>query len=707
MRQRALSAMQDAEAMTRSPGVRQRGLAVAAANGAMTGSPGQRQRGLAVMPTGVHRRGSTDAQPRGLAVIAGGGLACTPCSASLLAEFDPARLRIGIAAGGLDGAASAWLPAPGPGAPGDPASADTLACRRYLSIAVGLSLGSLFLTLPTGGARAFPLIDPSNADQVPQGTELAAPDAQDLKHQLQLSNSLAAPAGGGWNIVPRLDFQEMFTDNVQQVNQPREWDLATYLSPAVHIAGDTPRLQLTFDYAPALSLYARTTSMNALTQQMNGVGLVTVVPDLAFIDVRVLAGVHNLYGGVGGLGTLGASSTGVGSMQASVPSLAGNSLGLSRADQVQTNSFGISPYLLRQFGDWGTGKLGYSFNATASDQLTGFAASPFLSGNGANSQTLLSNEQIAHFATGDFLEPVENSFDVDLMQNQTTSGANYGYGATGVPAANQSYTSTRDFITDKVTWQINRAVAVFGSGGHENIVYSEPGGLNINDMTWSLGTTLTPDPDTFLTISYGHQNGYGSLNVNGRYQITGRTTLTVSYGSTTGTQLENLQSQINLATASGNGSLINGQNGGQLFAGTNALPVQNGVFRYDTLTAGLQTILDRDTIAINLLDTHQTRAGSGSSSSNGTVLSLSGYWQHQLRDAFTLSAAGSYSIQNGVAGAGGPGNSNSEAVSVGLQYQFSETVSTSLRYSFFARQAQVTAYTFYENMLILGVSKSF
>jgi hypothetical protein len=399
-------------------------------------------------------------------------------------------------------------------------------------------------------------------------------------------------------------------------------------------------------------------------------------------------------------------------MQASVPSFGGTSAGLTRSDEVQTNSVGISPYLLRQFGDWGTGKLGYSLNATASDELTGFAASPLASGSGSNAQTLISNEEVAHFATGDWLEPVQNSFDIDLMQNRTTSGADYGYGAgdgsAGGFAPNQSYTSVRDFISDKVTWQINRGIAVFGSGGHENIVYNIPGGMNIKGLTWSLGTTLTPDPDTFLTVSYGHLNGYNSLSVNGRYNVTGRTTLTVSYGSTTGTQLENLQNQINLATVNGNGSLVNGQNGGQLFAGANALPVQNGVYRFDTFTAGLQTILDRDSFTIKLLDTKQTRTGSSlSSGSDGTVASINGTWQHQLRADLTLSGAMSYSRQNGISGAGGPGNNNSLAASAGLQYQISDTISSSLRYSFFDRQAAAPVYTFYENMLIVGISKSF
>jgi hypothetical protein len=528
-----------------------------------------------------------------------------------------------------------------------------------------------------------------------------------LKHQLQLGDSLAAPAGGGWTIVPRLDFQEMFTDNALQVNSPRQWDLATYLSPGIHVAGNTPRLQLTFDYAPALSIYARTTSLNALTQQMNGIGLVTVVPDLAYIDLRALAGVHNLYGGIGGLGTLGATGQGVGTMQATVPALAGSSTNLSRNDYVQTNSFGISPYLLSELGDWGNAKLGYSLNVAASDQLTGFAATPFLSGNGPNASTLISNEEVAHYGTGDWLNPVQNNFDIDLMQNRTTTGANYGNNAGDTFAPTGTFSSQRNYITDKVSWQINRVVQLFASAGHEYVVYNTTGGLNVNDFTWSGGTTLTPDPDTFLTLSYGHLNGYNSLSVDGRYAITGRTTVTVSYASTTGTQLENLQNQLNLATATSNGTLVNGANGGQLFGVTNALPVQNGVFRYDTLTAGLQTTLDRDMFGVNLLDTKQTRQGAGSTASNGTVASISGTWQHALRPDLSLSAAVSYSRQNGISGLGGPGNSNSEAVSAGLQYQISDTLSANLRYSFFARQASTTAYTFYEDMLILGISKSF
>ena len=96
------------------------------------------------------------------------------------------------------------------------------------------------------------------------------------------------------------------------------------------------------------------------------------MPDLVFVDVRAVAGVTSQYGGLGGLGTLGAPAGAAATAQTAIPSLAGNAQGLNRDNEVQTTSFGISPYLLRQFGDWGTGKLGYSLNVTQIRRVDGF-----------------------------------------------------------------------------------------------------------------------------------------------------------------------------------------------------------------------------------------------------------------------------------------------------------------------------------------------
>ena len=350
------------------------------------------------------------------------------------------------------------------------------------------------------------------------------------------------------------------------------------------MAGNTPRLQLTLDYAPTLALYAHAGSLNALTEQLNGIGLVTMVPDLAYVDVRALAGVHSLYGGIGGTRYQSALRRPPPARRR-LPSLpwGANSMGLNRSNEVQTDSLAISPYLLRRFGDYGTGKLGYSLSATQSNLLTGFASSPMA--GGGNGQTQVTNEELAHFATGEFLGALQNVFDLDLQQSNSNTDAAFITATTGLQANSNSTPSTRNIVTDQVNYVVNRAITVFVSGGHENITYTgviQP----IDDLTWSIGTTLTPNSDSLLSVSYGHLNGFNSFSAYGHYELTARTILTVSYGSTLGTQLQNLQGQLNLATVNPTGSLMNAQTGGPLFGNINALGVQDGVFRTDTLTVG-------------------------------------------------------------------------------------------------------------------------
>ena len=581
------------------------------------------------------------------------------------------------------------------------------ACDARPGAVRSLGLAAVLLLMPLARVVAFPLLDAATEDPVPAGTELATPDAQDLRHQLQIVNGLAAPPGG-WTIVPQIDLQEMLTDNAEQTHSPRQWDLVTYIRPGINIVGDLPRAQLFFNYSPALALYARTTSLNALTQQMNGIGQITLVPDLAFVDMRAVAGVHSQYGGFGGLGDVGASATAdMATTTATIPTLAGNSQGLNKSNEVQTFSYGISPYLLRRFGDWGVGKLGYSLDVTRSNTLSGFASTPFPTG-GANGQSLVTNEEFGHFATGDILQSLQNSIDIDLVQTQTRTDASFASATTGFSAQSESTSSTREIFTDQISWQMNRSVALFASGGHETITYSGFGAQTIDDFTWNLGTTLTPGPKAALTVSYGHLNGFNSWTVNGHYALTARTLLTVSYGQTLGTQLEYLQNQLNLATVRG-GTLVNAQNGGgTLFNGTNALAVQNGVFRTETLTLGSTTALERDTFAINLLMVRQTQTGRAEAGNSSSSKSVSVSWLHAMRPDMTLGASFAYALQDqGGASAFNPGNSTSFAASLAWQYQISDTVTAGMRYSLLNRSSAVNAYNAHENLLILGISKKF
>jgi hypothetical protein len=52
-------------------------------------------------------------------------------------------------------------------------------------------------------------------------------------------------------------------------------------------------------------------------------------------------------------------------------------------------------------------------------------------------------------------------------------------------------------------------------------------------------------------------------------------------------------------------------------------------------------------------------------------------------------------------------SSTSVVASLAWQYQISDTVSVSLRYSFLDRSSATTALDMYQNLLILGISKTF
>jgi uncharacterized protein (PEP-CTERM system associated) len=570
-----------------------------------------------------------------------------------------------------------------------------------------LSGAAVLLVLSgAGAARGFPLIDTTTQGQgpVPAGAELAAPDAQDLQHQLQLANGLRAATGGGWVFQPRLDVEEMFTDNIYQVHSPRRWDVVNYIAPGISLAGDMPRIQVRLDYAPSLALYDRTGTLNALTQQLNGTASVTVVPELFYIDARALAGVQSRNGGIGGVGGLGTAG-GNGLVTASNAGATTAGTGLNKQNEVQTTSAGISPYLVGRFGDWGNGRLGASLDVSRSNSVSGFTTLPLPTGGGSNSQSLVTTEQTGQFVSGDVLDDVQNTSSFDLTQSSTDAGQAGGTTAATALAASRA-SSSRQTLTDQVTYAFTHELSFFGSMGYENIRYSGANSTHTSGLTWRLGGTWVPNPDSSVTLSYGHQEGQDSFAADAHYALTARTVLNASYSNTLGTQLENLQRQLNQAAVANNGSLVNSQTGAPAVATNNAQAVQPGLYRFSTLEVGTQTLLDRDMISFAFTWSHQTATGNTAASNSSDVKTVSAQWVRQLWPDLTWSSMLSYSDQSATAALGGTG-STSIAGSAMLQYIISETVTGSLRYSFFERSGGAAIYSMYQNLVIVGITKTF
>jgi len=580
-----------------------------------------------------------------------------------------------------------------------------------------------------GVAFAFPFFDPTNADTVPGaaplGTDLPDTDVAGLRNQLRLVNPGAPGNPSAWTIIPRLTIQELFTDNAYEVESPRLADAVTVVAPGIRILAETARLQLSLDYQPNLLMHAINGPLNAMTQQLNATGLITVVPNLAYVDVTALSGVQSRLGALAGAGTLGAGA-GAAATTAGTTAGYGTGQGLNRNNEVQTSSFGISPYLLRQFGDYGTVKLGASVNASSYSSITGFVASPLPTGGGAESSSLLTTEQVAHYSSGQFLNKLQYALDVDLQQSHTQNGANtITVGTTTTTAPAGTFTSERQTFNNSLSYALNRSVTLLGAIGEQHIQYSGGQAPTISGLTWNIGFTYAPSPASSITLTYGHLNGTNAIQANGFVAVGGRSQLTFSYSNTIGTQLENLQNQLNNAIPGTQGGLVNAQSGGPALTGINALGVQTGVYRFNSFNTSFSTVFNRDTLSLTLTWSEQTSINPSVGTSTigfdafgnpvivPTIVSTAGpssdvwtgsaSWIHLLREDLSLNSSASYSFIHRSGGL----NDGSLSTAVGLQYTLSPSTTVSARYSFFDRVSKIPGYSLYENLVLLGLTKQF
>jgi uncharacterized protein (PEP-CTERM system associated) len=538
-------------------------------------------------------------------------------------------------------------------------------------------------------ATAFPLTDQTNPSIVPSGANLAVPDLLDLEHQMGLATGFASLGSQqGWTILPRISVEEEYTDNILEVPSPRRWDLTTIVAPGVAVLGNSDRAQLQLNYQPVLQMHLINGSQNVLTQQLNAVGTLTLVPELFFVDLRAVAGVQATNGGIGGLGGVGQPGiSGVGSTSFGQQDTGG--LGLAKKNLTQTASVAVSPYMLYQFGDIGTGKAGVSLSESSYTPVTGFAPIPLVS-SGSDSQHLSTVEEFAQFQTGEEFNVLRYTFTADGRQS-TSSGA-------GITS------STRDTVNNRVDYQINRTFDVYGQIGWEDISYTGNNLAAINDLTWGVGTVLTPNPDSTLTIGYGHQNGRDSFLANARYAVTPRTFLTANYTNGVGTQLEQVNDQLGQSSVGNNGGLVNSQTGAPVFVNNNALGVSGGVFRYSYLSFSAISTLDRDTLGLTLGHSQESQLGIGGTAGTSNAVTTGNFtWTHELTPDLVSTVTAAFSSGTPTAGT----NSKSYVASVSLQYILTETVTTFARYTYYDVQSSTAGASWYQDLFLVGITKQF
>ena len=307
----------------------------------------------------------------------------------------------------------------------------------------------------------------------------------------------------------------------------------TTVTPSLAVSGDSSRITGALNYSPTLYYYSSVAGQNYVGQNLGANAHITLFPDQMFLDVNGFAGTQALNAGVAPAGTVA----------------------LNRQQTVQSYSFSATPYVTHRFGGWGTLQVGGTLSETTQGALSGSIPGT----GGSNNQNLTTVQEAASFTSGENFGRFLSSVQLLAIQG-SGQGAYAG--------------SYRNTATYQAGYAITHTITALASIGYENINYGGTDPIHIQDATWSAGVKLTPNPDSTITLLYGHQDGVTAAQVNASYAPTARTHIYVNYSEGVTTSLEQLQSTLSTAQFDSQGNAFNAVTGAPLqlvnnFFGTN------------------------------------------------------------------------------------------------------------------------------------------
>ena len=506
-----------------------------------------------------------------------------------------------------------------------------------------------------------------------------------------------AAMAGDWTITPFIAGQESFTDNVLLTPTNRRSDFVTGLFPGISIDGESARFHAILNYSPTVELFALTPSQNFVGHNLYANGNAILVPDLLFLDAR---GYMSLLPTNSALTTAGgfaipAAVPGVPSSITGIPSVAGPSFlspqqGLPANQLSQISSFSASPYLSHRFDGLGTGELRYTLSDTNTSNLQtgGFTAPGFATQNTSS----LTNEVTASYVTGENFGRLQSRLLLDAARSS----------GTGVFSGSRQTIEVIDS-----SYAITYRLSALASIGHEDINYGGNPPTRIDDIIWSVGAQFTPSPDLSLTTSYGHRNGTTSPTASLIYNITGRTTVSVSYSESIYTTAQNIANNLAISTVNSLGQTIDSRTGLPILLTNPVLGLQAGVFDTTQLTATATTTWERD--QLNALIYHfdssvvgQTTPGSGvSQTTTGANLT----WSHELTPLTSANLGVGYAHND----LGSPTNATEDLVNAGvsLTYLLSPSLTGWASYAFLDRTSPQPQFRLESNVITIGLRKNF
>ncbi len=481
-----------------------------------------------------------------------------------------------------------------------------------------------------------------------------------------------APGQPSWSVTPGIDVEIRATDNARSLGlgtagRGRQGEVVTTVTPSLLIQGTSQRLTGTLFYGPQLRSFLNSPTQNSVAQNLNASARATIFEDLLFFNASAYASEFSRAGGLG----------------------QGTSGNLARQDRVQTTNVSFGPELRRAFGEYGVAQLAYTFAV--------------LSRSG---QTLRSNTPFAPAITpGD---TTTNTASASFTSGQEFGRFNFGlsflrldYDGPGVLKGASRQTTTVD-----LGYAYTRTVTLLGQIGHQDLRYGGVRPIRIDGALWSLGLRWNPDPDTTMTVRYGHRDGGDNFSFEGVTAPTGRTRVSASYSEAMVSQAEELQYALGRSQVAGPLLVVDKVTGMPVLVNNNFSGAQGGLSRTRRATVSAVLLQDIDTFTLTFNRDERTTLSAdapgaipGSTFYSGTLA-----WQRELSPGLRGNAQATYGERTA---RGASVRQEIITLSAGLNWSLSETLSTRATYTYTQSNSSQPGFGYESSLISLGLRKTF
>jgi hypothetical protein len=489
-----------------------------------------------------------------------------------------------------------------------------------------------------------------------------------LEDALGITPLISNPLSG-LKVSGYIGVQESFTDNVTQSATKRQADIISQITPGLQFSESTRLLQGNLVFSPVGELYVKSGNLNSISNNLNGSGLLTIVPDWLFVSGRAFSDTQTYNG------TTINNRYGLGSN-------AGNS-------PASSQSYDISPYIKHAFGDLLTLNAGYdiSYSSYSGLGVGGPTAQTApvtpVSMLSTNLNTLISQHEFTDITTGSRFGRWNEDVRVDGEQE---SGGGISNGShTYSAVSNTSYALNR-FLTGTIStgyediFYNGQPVTNTNSGQRVTNINPAQSATHIDDMIWGFGLKYLLGDKGSLSLSYGHRDGFNSPSFAATYKLTHRTTVYGNYTEGLSTSAELFQTQVQNSRVDQSGRTVSLQDNAPLILSNSLLSNNQNLSRVKVANFGMSTFYSRDilTLGVNYQSQIAVATINPKNKFSTQTMGLNMGWDHDINPVLSLHTG--LSLNRVRFFSGSQGNSDYVSLSTQLSYRFTDTITGTVGY---------------------------